>query len=468
MFFRAKIHIFVHHLCTKRTTMNRLFPLLSLILLMVGCSTYKDVVYLQDVTDGETRPIGQVQEITIQPSDVLSISVNAAESEKELVLPFNITPVMTNTGTSLDDATETTPLYGYVVDPSGCINFPTFGKLHVAGMTRNELINFLSNKLIDEGQLTRPIVSVSFLTLKVNVLGEVNKPGTYSISSNKMTLLDAISMAGDLTIYGGALYVTGANNGIILYGLNGGKLTIYGGFLSAISTNTESDSSYRAIKLSSTSDYSLEGMLSESASTEATAASLEKLNREKLLDYDCVIIGDYVIIGGKIVRSGYSANGSNVYKGNMGTGYAYYYAGTLTVDQLRVVFGNAVGIQAFEDLTINMIGDSFITVTSGYNGLCVAGNLTLNLISHTVCVNDTHLHLTRTEFAILKLLMQNPGQVIAKSVLLDRISEDTPDCTESSLKVHISNLRQKLREADGQDHIEAVWGIGFRLVTEKS
>lgn len=178
--------------------MNRLFPLLSLILLMVGCSTYKDVVYLQDVTDGETRPIGQVQEITIQPSDVLSISVNAAESEKELVLPFNIMPVSTPD----TDAEESTPLYGYVVDPSGCINFPTFGKLHVAGMTRNELINFLSNKLIDEGQLTRPIVSVSFLNLKVNVLGEVNKPGTYSISSNKMTLLDAISMAGDLTIYG--------------------------------------------------------------------------------------------------------------------------------------------------------------------------------------------------------------------------------------------------------------------------
>ena len=100
--------------------------------------------------------------------------------------------------------------------------------------------------------------------------------------------------------------------------------------------------------------------------------------------------------------------------------------------------------------------------------ILTAGNLTLNLTSHTVCASDTHLHLTRTEFAIFKLLMQNPGQVIAKSVLLDRISEDTPDCTESSLKVHISNLRQKLREADGQDHIEAVWGIGFRLVTEKS
>lgn len=63
----------------------------------------------------------------------------------------------------------------------------------------------------------------------------------------------------------------------------------------------------------------------------------------------------------------------------------------------------------------------------------------------------------------MKLLMQNWGQVLAKSVLLDRIGEDTPDCTESSLKTHVSNLRGKLREATGRDCIEAVWGIGFRL-----
>ena len=71
--------------------------------------------------------------------------------------------------------------------------------------------------------------------------------------------------------------------------------------------------------------------------------------------------------------------------------------------------------------------------------------------------------LTRTEFAILKLLMQNSSQVIAKSVILDRISEDTPDCTESSLKVHISHLRKKLLDAGGKDYIESVWGIGFKL-----
>ena len=64
----------------------------------------------------------------------------------------------------------------------------------------------------------------------------------------------------------------------------------------------------------------------------------------------------------------------------------------------------------------------------------------------------------------MKLLMQSPAQVIAKSVILDGISLDTPDCTESSLKIHVSNLRKKLRDVDGQEHIEAVWGIGFRLI----
>ena len=62
--------------------------------------------------------------------------------------------------------------------------------------------------------------------------------------------------------------------------------------------------------------------------------------------------------------------------------------------------------------------------------------------------------------------MQNPGQVITKSLLLDRISEDTPDCTESSLKMHISNLRKKFREVNGKDYIEAVWGIGFKMKSD--
>ena len=92
--------------------------------------------------------------------------------------------------------------------------------------------------------------------------------------------------------------------------------------------------------------------------------------------------------------------------------------------------------------------------------------LTLDPDTHTVTVGADEVKLTRTEFAILKLLMQNPTQVITKSLLLDRISEDTPDCTENSLKIHISNLRKKLRGVTDKDYIEAVWGIGFKLRTE--
>ena len=90
----------------------------------------------------------------------------------------------------------------------------------------------------------------------------------------------------------------------------------------------------------------------------------------------------------------------------------------------------------------------------------------LDVDTHIVRIKDTEIKLTRTEYAILKLLMQNPSQVVSKSQLLDRISEDTPDCTESSLKTHISNLRKKLREVSGKEYVEAVWGIGFKMKTE--
>ncbi|MDE7242691.1 MAG: response regulator transcription factor [Oscillospiraceae bacterium] len=91
------------------------------------------------------------------------------------------------------------------------------------------------------------------------------------------------------------------------------------------------------------------------------------------------------------------------------------------------------------------------------------GGIRLDTASREVSAGGREARLTRTEFAILKLLLCSPGQVITKSALLDRISSDTPDCTETSLKMHVSNLRRKLRDAGGRDCIEAVWGIGFRL-----
>jgi DNA-binding response OmpR family regulator len=90
-------------------------------------------------------------------------------------------------------------------------------------------------------------------------------------------------------------------------------------------------------------------------------------------------------------------------------------------------------------------------------------DIVLDIDTHTVKVSDKDIKLTRTEYAILKLLMQSPSQVVTKSQLLDNISLDTPDCTESSLKTHISHLRGKLREVGNKEYIEAVWGIGFKM-----
>ena len=91
------------------------------------------------------------------------------------------------------------------------------------------------------------------------------------------------------------------------------------------------------------------------------------------------------------------------------------------------------------------------------------GNITLYADTLTVKLGESDIHLTRTECAILKLLMQNPHTPVGKTTILEKISYDTPDCTERSLKQHISNIRHKLQAIDGHDYIEAVYGIGFKM-----
>ncbi|MBR1702616.1 MAG: response regulator transcription factor [Lachnospiraceae bacterium] len=90
----------------------------------------------------------------------------------------------------------------------------------------------------------------------------------------------------------------------------------------------------------------------------------------------------------------------------------------------------------------------------------------LDTATHTIRAGSEEIRLTRTEYAILKLLMQKPEQVVAKLTILENISSDTPDCTEDSLKIHIHNLRRKLKSATGKDYISAVWGIGFMLMAK--
>jgi DNA-binding response OmpR family regulator len=90
-------------------------------------------------------------------------------------------------------------------------------------------------------------------------------------------------------------------------------------------------------------------------------------------------------------------------------------------------------------------------------------DITLYADRLTAMIEETEIRLTRTECAILKLLMQNPNVPVGKTAILEKISYDTPDCTERSLKQHISNIRKKLQTANGKDYIEAVYGIGFKL-----
>ena len=136
-------------------------------------------------------------------------------------------------------------------------------------------------------------------------------------------------------------------------------------------------------------------------------------------------------------------------------------------DKVRLLLGGAADYMTKPFDTSELLARITVQLRSGAAPLSdriTAGDLTLDETSHTVTVKEIPVRLTKTEYAILKLLMRNPTQVIAKSVMLDRIAADTPDCTESSLKQHVSNLRKKLRDAGGKDYIEAVWGIGFRFV----
>ena len=96
----------------------------------------------------------------------------------------------------------------------------------------------------------------------------------------------------------------------------------------------------------------------------------------------------------------------------------------------------------------------------------VWGDLSLHPDTHQVTIRGQEVHLTKTEYGILGILLEHPKQVVTKSVLLDRISRETPDCVESSLKVHVSNLSKKLRQVGGREYIETVWGIGFTLSQE--
>jgi polysaccharide export outer membrane protein len=162
-----------------------------------ACTSTKKILYLQDVVPLKQQEIEQKYEVIIHSDDLLAIMVNSRDPE--LALPFNMPMVTYQLGSN---STGQQRVLGYLVDTNGDIDFPILGKIHVEGLTRMQLTELVKNKLIEGDLIKDPIVTVQFLNFKVSVMGEVGRPGSFTISGDRITLLEALSMAGDLTIYG--------------------------------------------------------------------------------------------------------------------------------------------------------------------------------------------------------------------------------------------------------------------------
>jgi polysaccharide biosynthesis/export protein len=170
--------------------------MLSLLLLLQACVSKKEILYLQDI---DSNPAHEVilNSNTLQPNDILKIDVSALMLEA--ALPYNkISPTGLQTNTDI----EMLKLNGYLVSDNKTINFPVLGELSVANKNTTDLEVDIKNRLETGGFLLNPSVTVRLLNAKVTILGEVKKPGTFTFTENNMSLLQALGLAGDLTING--------------------------------------------------------------------------------------------------------------------------------------------------------------------------------------------------------------------------------------------------------------------------
>lgn len=180
--------------------MKKLLPFLLVLLVMASCSTTKNISYFQDANEPDSTVSVPSPEIRLRPEDKISIIVNC--NDIELTNLFNLPYISQRIGQTTQSEGSSHGIAGYVIDRQGNIDFPVLGTLHVAGMTRDEVASFIKNQLVVQNQAKDPIVTVEYMNLRIDVMGEVTKPGSYTITRDKVTILDAISMAGDLTILG--------------------------------------------------------------------------------------------------------------------------------------------------------------------------------------------------------------------------------------------------------------------------
>ena len=192
----------------KNKNMKRISLLLWLlaigILAVPSCSTPKEISYFQDLESVEGQRIGGAKGITVRPKDKISIIVNCKSPELTALfnLPYVTQRLGENSRSTISSGYSQGYISGYTVDDRGCVDFPVLGEVHVAGMTREEIASEIKRELCEQGQATDAVVTVDFMNLYYQVLGEVARPGRYAIDKDALTILDAIGAAGDLTIYG--------------------------------------------------------------------------------------------------------------------------------------------------------------------------------------------------------------------------------------------------------------------------
>ncbi len=171
-----------------------------MVLLLAGCSASRKIVYMQDVRSDVRREVVTIP-VTAQPGDKISIVVNS--KNPELADMFNLPIITHRVGQPMNSGYNyNQQVSSYTVDSNGNIDFPILGELHVEGLKREKIASYIKNELVRKSQVKDAVVIVEFLNMGVSVMGEVNRPGRFTIDRDHLTLLDALSMAGDLTIYG--------------------------------------------------------------------------------------------------------------------------------------------------------------------------------------------------------------------------------------------------------------------------
>lgn len=171
--------------------------------MLSSCASPRDIAYFQDIHARDTvSAVTTPVDILIRPKDKLSIIVNS--QDQRLTSLFNLPTYTQQIGqeTSGGSQGSSRGLSGYTVDSEGDIDFPVIGKIHVQGLTREKIADHIKSELTSRNLVKDPVITVEFQNLNFSVLGEVSRPGRYAIDKDNITILDALSQAGDLTIYG--------------------------------------------------------------------------------------------------------------------------------------------------------------------------------------------------------------------------------------------------------------------------